>query len=60
MNPHDFKRDIYSFHGFQINRVCLQEKLSNALKVYSKSLLEVVSKMLEEDFQKRYTLVELL
>jgi hypothetical protein len=39
MNPNDFKRDIYSFKGFEINKEYLEEKVSNALKIYSKTLV---------------------
>jgi len=60
MNPHDFKRDIYSFDGFEINKVYWEEKVNNALKVYSKGLVEIVVKMLEQDWKKRFSLVELL
>lgn len=47
MNPFDFKRDIYSFNKFEINKICLLEKVNNALKVYSKVLVDIVVKMLE-------------
>lgn len=49
MNPSDFKRDIYGYNNFEINRVFLFEKIDNAKKVYSKALVDIVVKMLEED-----------
>ena len=60
MNPLDFQRDIYSRRAYEVNREILDEKLTNAARIYSLQIMGLIRKMLIVDFEERLSLEEVI